>query len=620
MVQRTVRINAPHSRGSRGNGLADRATSLLSYTRYARDYLPAREIVRPPGYDVGRGGGGRNEMTQAQHTLKVLCVRGEQDASASVSAVLSDCVDVMQVKSLNDADILLAAGDFDYVLATPASLSALEQANWVRPHVELLETVAQGVGIVDGEGELVWANPQLLRYPAEVRESVRKASAEAFAAADSARDLAADVAARRSTITSASGCVYELTATPIIDMNRQITQVVAVVWDVTRIRQRQEQFEIIDQAGRELVRLDAEQVSRLDVPARLELLEKKIVKYLHDLMHFDHFSIHVVDKKTNKLEPVLISGMPESIQNIDLFAQPEGNGISGFVAYTGQCYVCPDVSKDPKYFQGLEQARSSLTVPLRLNDEVIGVLNVESNRTNAFDDESRRLAEIFGRDIATALHILDLMVTERHTATGQIGSDVMAELTGPVNDILIDVENLIEEYIGQDELKQRLNKIAAAALEIRDSMKRVTSPQRGLRGKRPAGASRSDPILGGKRILIADDESMIRDTVKDVLNAYGCDVAVAGNGQEALDRLAAQTFDLVLSDIKMPDVSGYEVFAAAKNVNPDTPVILMTGFGYDPNHSIVRARREGLAAVLFKPFKVDQLLGELRTALRPVAS
>jgi hypothetical protein len=45
-------------------------------------------------------------------------------------------------------------------------------------------------------------------------------------------------------------------------------------------------------------------------------------------------------------------------------------------------------------------------------------------------------------------------------------------------------------------------------------------------------------------------------------------------------------------------------------------VILTTGFGYDPNHSIIRARREGLAAVLFKPFKVDQLLGELRTALK----
>ncbi len=51
------------------------------------------------------------------------------------------------------------------------------------------------------------------------------------------------------------------------------------------------------------------------------------------------------------------------------------------------------------------------------------------------------------------------------------------------------------------------------------------------------------------------------------------------------------------------------MFAAAHAKAPDVPVILMTGFGYDPNHSIVRASQEGLAAVLFKPFRVDQLLG-----------
>ncbi len=58
----------------------------------------------------------------------------------------------------------------------------------------------------------------------------------------------------------------------------------------------------------------------------------------------------------------------------------------------------------------------------------------------------------------------------------------------------------------------------------------------------------------------------------------------------------------------MPDKTGYDVFAAARKRSETVPVILMTGFGYDPNHSIVRASQEGLQAVLFKPFKVDQLL------------
>jgi DNA-binding NtrC family response regulator len=64
----------------------------------------------------------------------------------------------------------------------------------------------------------------------------------------------------------------------------------------------------------------------------------------------------------------------------------------------------------------------------------------------------------------------------------------------------------------------------------------------------------------------------------------------------------------------MPDKTGYDVFAAAKK-HDRLPVILMTGFGYDPNHCIVRASQEGLAAVLFKPFKVDQLMSEVRKAL-----
>jgi DNA-binding NtrC family response regulator len=127
-----------------------------------------------------------------------------------------------------------------------------------------------------------------------------------------------------------------------------------------------------------------------------------------------------------------------------------------------------------------------------------------------------------------------------------------------------------------------------------------------------------DAVLDGKRILVADDEDMLRDTVRDVLTGYGCRVSTATDGAYAIELIAEQAFDLVLSDIKMPRNSGYEVFAAAKEANAKTPVILTTGFGYDPNHSIVRARREGLAAVLFKPFKVDQLLDEIRTALKSI--
>ena len=101
----------------------------------------------------------------------------------------------------------------------------------------------------------------------------------------------------------------------------------------------------------------------------------------------------------------------------------------------------------------------------------------------------------------------------------------------------------------------------------------------------------------------------------DVLTKAGALVVMARDGDEAIAMIHSQSFDLVLSDIKMPHKNGYEVFAAAKSAASPCPVILITGFGYDPEHSIVRASREGLAAVLFKPFKVEQLLENIRKAL-----
>ena len=151
---------------------------------------------------------------------------------------------------------------------------------------------------------------------------------------------------------------------------------------------------------------------------------------------------------------------------------------------------------------------------------------------------------------------------------------------------------------------------------IRESINEVTSRKPGLVGARSKSTFRCDPELTGKKVLVADDEDIIRDTIRDVLTGYGCEVTAVGDGGSAYELVSREPFDLVLSDIKMPGKNGYEIFAAAKEANGATPVILITGFGYDPNHAIVRARREGLSAVLFKPFKVDQLLSEIRAALK----
>src|SRR4029078_3247925 len=127
----------------------------------------------------------------------------------------------------------------------------------------------------------------------------------------------------------------------------------------------QQKIDAIDKAGRELVRLEGDTMARMNVAQRLKVLEEKIISFTRELMHFDHFAIRLLDRKANKLELVISAGLPAAALNIELFAQPEANGISGYVAATGRSYICPDVERDPGYIMGLDQAKSTLTVPLR---------------------------------------------------------------------------------------------------------------------------------------------------------------------------------------------------------------------------------------------------------------
>ena len=174
---------------------------------------------------------------------------------------------------------------------------------------------------------------------------------------------------------------------------------------------------------------------------------------------------------------------------------------------------------------------------------------------------------------------------------------------------------LLEDDIGHDELRRRLQSIIDLAGSARRKVQQIQQAPRSGVLSTPAEPVTTDPALTGRRVLICDDEELIRTTIRDVLSPYGCDVRLAADGAEALRIIEAERFDLVISDIKMPGATGYDVFAAAKRLCGNTQVILMTAFGYDPNHTIVRANREGLSAVLMKPFKVKELLDQCRAAL-----
>ena len=91
--------------------------------------------------------------------------------------------------------------------------------------------------------------------------------------------------------------------------------------------------------------------------------------------------------------------LPQAVSRV-LYPKTEGNGVTGFVAATGKSYLCPDTATDPLYIEGASGARSSLTVPIISQDELIGTFNVESPKPNAFGEDDLQFAEIFSREIA----------------------------------------------------------------------------------------------------------------------------------------------------------------------------------------------------------------------------
>ena len=106
-------------------------------------------------------------------------------------------------------------------------------------------------------------------------------------------------------------------------------------------------------------------------------------------------------------------------------------------------------------------------------------------------------------------------------------------------------------------------------------------------------------------ILIVEDETIARENLAHVLERDGCHVRQAVDGQDALQILAQEEFDLVITDLKMPGMSGLEVLEQIKATSPDTEVLVVTG--HATVNTAVEAMQKGAYHYLEKPFKIAEL-------------
>ena len=123
----------------------------------------------------------------------------------------------------------------------------------------------------------------------------------------------------------------------------------------------------------------------------------------------------------------------------------------------------------------------------------------------------------------------------------------------------------------------------------------------------------SPPTPGTWRILIVDDERSMREMLAILLRREGYDLTIAENGREAIELLEREPFDLIVSDVRMPDVSGVEVIRTARAVNPSIIAIMMTAFG--SRELIEEVERLGVNDYVEKPFNVEVVKFRIRKEL-----
>ncbi len=119
---------------------------------------------------------------------------------------------------------------------------------------------------------------------------------------------------------------------------------------------------------------------------------------------------------------------------------------------------------------------------------------------------------------------------------------------------------------------------------------------------------------GEKKILIVEDDEAMRSLLRDFLDEEGFDTDSVSNGYDALRKLADQSFDLIITDIQMPGLTGLDILPRIKGLYPDATVIVITAFGSDELHR--RSLERGAAGYLEKPIHVHQL----RTLIYEVVS
>jgi CheY-like chemotaxis protein len=558
---------------------------------------------------------------------RILFVCNPGDSQQSLPPAVRESAEIVTVHNPLRALAKVTREKFDGVYIAADHLQAAMRLARLLESDRILEGMPDGVALVDADLTILWANQQLARWCNRgnvVGEQFFLALGNPeIVGSDKSplREALRSGVASSSLLKTAGNRFYQLHAAPISDPPFEARHLVISLRDVTHETQQQQKLAAIQDAGRELADLKPDEIFKMPLDERVELIKANILLSTKDLLKFDVVEIRLLNSKTRELVPLLEVGMDAEAAQRKLFARPDGNGVTGFVAATGKSYLCEDTANDKYYLTGVTGAKSSLTVPLKFHNEVIGTFNVESPLLHAFNDSDLQFLQIFCRDVAMSLNTLQLLAAQQMDAAQSCAIAIHGQVALPIDQIVTDATFVSEHLQDIDpELRARLDKVLVSARGIKDAIQRVgrtLAPTDAV----PVSHDRRE-YLRGKRILVVDGDLAVRTSAHALLERHDCIVETAQHGSEAESlyrhSLKDGRYHAVIAGVKLPDMSAYDLMMQLKPLVERVPLILTQAAEWDSGHTVVKCREAGLhpSGWIIKPFKERQLLDTVEQIIR----
>lgn len=261
----------------------------------------------------------------------------------------------------------------------------------------------------------------------------------------------------------------------------------------------------------------------------------------------------------------------------------------------------------------------------------------------AYDDAGEEVGSIgFAKDLR------QIRKRDRLLTLGELAVSLAHEINNPL-EVITNTMELLEEFVRRtatdeqmvveeerfEAVTRELAKIHAIVSRVQDLAAGdayetrqylpgtlMTDLRHGTPAPAPAPSTNGAPSIAGLTILVVDDDLGVCQSLAELLRHQGCTAVIATAASDALRLAATHHFDLVVSDVVMPDMDGYDLYMELKESQPELPVILMTGYLYDRDHVIKRSKLAGLATgVLYKkPIDLERLKKIIHTHCTPRAA